>query len=38
MRSDSIPLKLLVENLDQGLVCVHMHSITKIQKILTFMI
>ena len=37
MGSDSIPQKtLLDESVDRGLVCAHMHSITRIQKSLTF--
>ena len=37
MVSDSIPKKLLDECINLGLVCAHMHSIAKTQKILTFM-
>ena len=38
MGSDSIPPKTLSdESINQGLVCVHMHSIAQTQKILTFM-
>ena len=38
MGSDSIPPNTLSdESIDQGLVCAHMHSITRTQKILTFM-
>ena len=37
MVSGSIPPKLSVENINRGLVCAHMHSIARTQKILTFM-
>ena len=38
MVSDSIPPKtLLDESINRGLVCAHMHSIARTQKILTFM-
>ena len=37
MGSDSIPSKLLDESVNRGLVCAHMHSISRTQKILTFM-
>ena len=37
MDSDSIPQKLSVESINRGLVCAHMHSIARTQKILMFM-
>ena len=38
MGSDSIPPKILSdESINRGLVCAHMHSIARTQKILTFM-
>ena len=38
MGSDSIPLKTLSdESINRGLVCAHMHSTARSQKILTFM-
>ena len=38
MGFDSIPYKTLSdESINRGLVCAHMHSIVRTQKILTFM-
>ena len=38
MGSDSIPQKtILDESINRDLLCAHMHSITRTQKILTFM-
>ena len=37
MGSDSIPPKLSDESINGGVVCAHMHSIARTQKILTFM-